>query len=159
VLSRWLWTAGAVLGATRFVLRLADRRALAEGVREVQPWLGQAEVDSAVSASVLFGLLLAAGLVALYAVPGAFAVRGRRWARVVLALVGGAGLVFTLARFVLLATGLSAAAGLVVTRVDLAFLVVTALVDATALALLFTPSVNRHFRDPALGDQVVASGS
>lgn len=158
-IARWLWIAGAAIGTIRFVVQLADRDMLITEMRKQQPNLGQDEIDSAVSGGIGFGLLLGIGLVLLYALLANRMAQGRNWARIVLTVIGAAGIFFGLVRLIAVGTGFAAAFGFAVSTVDLAIGTVTMLIDGAALILMFLPSVAGHFRKSAVGQQVATGGS
>jgi hypothetical protein len=158
-ISRWLWIGSAAIGTIRFLVQLADRTMLIDEMRRQQPNLGQDEIDAAVSGGIVFGLLLGIGLVLLYALLASRMAQGRNWARVVLTVIGAAGIFFGLVRLIAVGSGFAAAFGFAVSPVDLVFGVVTMLMDSTALVLMFLPSVAGHFRRAALGQQGSTTGS
>jgi hypothetical protein len=153
VAARWLWIGSALLGAVRFVLQLADRQVLVAEMRKAQPQLSQDALDGAVSGGVLFGVLLAGALVTLYTVLATRMAQGRNWARVALTVLGGASVLFGLARLVAVVSGTAATVNLVISPVDLAFIVVTTLLDATALTLMFLPVARTFFNIATQGDR------
>jgi hypothetical protein len=158
-ISRWLWIASAAIGTIRFVVQLADRDMLITEMRKQQPNLSQDEIDAAVSGGIGFGLLLGIGLVLLYALLANRMAQGRNWARVVLTVIGAAGIFFGLVRLIAVASGFAAAFGFAVSTTDLVFGVVTMLLDSAALILMFLPSVAGHFRRSAVGQQGNTAGS
>ncbi|MEU4739468.1 hypothetical protein AB0G02_03245 [Actinosynnema sp. NPDC023658] len=145
-LARWLFIASAVIGMGRFLFQLSDREMLIRELRAQQPGLGQDELDAAATGGIVFGLLLAAGLVLVYTLLANRMASGRNWARILLTVLAGAGIFFGVVRLIAAASGFAAAFGLVVSGVDLAFGVVTMLVDAVAVALVYQPSVSGYFR-------------
>jgi hypothetical protein len=158
-ISRWLWIGSAVLGTVRFLVQLADRDLLITEMRKQQPNLSQDEIDTAVNGGIMFGLLIGITLVLVYAALANRMARGRNWARIVLTIIGAGGIFFGLIRLVAVGTGMAAAFGFAVSPVDLAFNVVTMLLDGTALVLMFLPSVAGHFRRAAVGQQPGTPGS
>lgn len=162
-LSRWLWIGSAVIGLGRFLVQLADREMLIEQLRRdrATAGLGQDELDAAVTGGVVFGLLMGGLLVLVYALLANRMAGGRNWARVVLTVFGGAGILLGVFRLIAVVSGFAAASGLVVSPVDLAFGVVTMVVDAVALTLMYLPSVSGHFRSQrsvSAGPPQVANG-
>ncbi|WP_433266067.1 hypothetical protein ACQPZF_39800 [Actinosynnema sp. CS-041913] len=145
-LARWLWIASAVVGLGRFLVQLADREMLIDQLRAQQPGLSQDELDAAASGGIVFGLLLGGLLVLVYALLANRMAGGRNWARIVLTVFGGAGIVLGVVRTLAVASGVAAAFGLVISPVDLVFGLITMAVDAVALVLMYLPSVSGHFR-------------
>jgi hypothetical protein len=145
-IARWLWIGSAVLGTVRFLVQLADREMLTEEVRRQQPNLGQDQVDAAVTGGIFFGFLLASLLVLVYTVLANRMAGGRNWARVVLTVLGGAGVFFGAVRVLAVGSGVAAAFGFLINPVDLAFGVVTMIIDAVAIVLMHLPSVRPYFR-------------
>jgi hypothetical protein len=158
-ISRWLWIGSAALATVRFLVQLADRDFLTSEQRKSQPTFSQDEIDTAVNGGIMFGLLLSVGLVLIYAVLANRMARGRNWARIVLTVIGGAGIFFGVIRLLAVGSGFAAAFGVLVSPVDLVIGVVTMLLDGTALVLMFLPSVAGHFRRAPLGQQVRTPGS
>lgn len=145
-IARWLFILSAVIGMVRFVVQLADREMLIRELRSRQPNLSQDELDAAATGGIMFGLLIAAVLVLVYALLANRMAGARNWARIVLTVIASAGIFFGVIRVIAVASGFAAAFGLVVSGVDLAFGLVTMLVDATAVALMYQPSVSGYFR-------------
>ncbi|MEV8442536.1 hypothetical protein AB0425_34600 [Actinosynnema sp. NPDC051121] len=145
-IARWLFILSAVIGMVRFVVQLADREMLIRELRAQQPTLSQDDLDAAASGGILFGLLIAVGLILVYTLLANRMAGGRNWARVVLTVVAGIGVFLGVVRLVAAVSGFAAAFGLAVSGVDLAFGVITMLIDSTAVALMYQPSVSRHFR-------------
>ncbi|MBW4715848.1 hypothetical protein [Saccharothrix obliqua] len=148
--ARWLWIASAVVGLGRFLVQLADRGTLIEVLREEQArqgiTLGQDELDAGVSGGILLGLLMGGLLVLVYVALANRMARGRNWARIALTVFGVVGAVVGVTRLILVVSGLGAFYGLSVAPVDLAFGVATMLLDATAVVLMYLPSVSGYFR-------------
>ncbi|GAB2995844.1 hypothetical protein [Saccharothrix stipae] len=152
-LARWLFILSAVIGMARFMVQLSDRQMLIGWLRaeqsrpgSTQPKLGQDELDAVVTGGITFGLLLAAGVVLVYTLLANRMAHGRNWARVLLTVLAGIGIVVGVLRLVAVGSGFTAASGLSVSGVDLAFGVVTMLVDAAAVVLVFQTSVAGYFR-------------
>ncbi|MBB5954725.1 cytochrome c oxidase subunit IV [Saccharothrix tamanrassetensis] len=145
-LARWLWIASAVVGLARFLVQLADRQMLIDRLRAEQSGLSQDELDAAASGGVVFGLLLGGLLVLVYALLANRMAGGRNWARITLTVFGGVGILVGIFRLLAVASGLAAVYGLVIPPVDLVFGVVTMILDAVALVLMYLPSVSGHFR-------------
>ncbi len=145
-LSRWLWIASAVVGLGRFLVQLADREMLIGELRKQQPGLSQDELDAAATGGVVFGLLLGGLLVLVYALLANRMAGGRNWARVVLTVFGGAGIFLGVTRTFVVVSGAAAAFGLVISTVDVVFGLITMVVDAAALVLMYLPSVSGYFR-------------
>lgn len=158
-ISRWLWIGSAALATVRFLFQLADRDLLITEMRKSQPNLSQDEIDSAVNGGILFGLLLGIGLVLVYAVLANRMARGHNWARIVLTVIGAAGIFFGLIRLLAVGTGMAAAFGFAISPVDLGIGVITMLLDGTALVLMFLPSVAGHFRRAPQGQRMGTPGS
>ncbi|ONI82471.1 hypothetical protein ALI22I_41105 [Saccharothrix sp. ALI-22-I] len=145
-IARWLFIASAVIGMGRFLVQLSDREMLIDQLRTQQPALGQDELDAAATGGIMFGLLLAAGLVLVYTLLANRMASGRNWARIVLTVLAGVGIFFGLVRLIAVGSGFAAAFGLVVSPVDLAFGGVTMIIDAVAVVLMYLPSVSGYFR-------------
>ncbi|WP_329788771.1 hypothetical protein V1227_30390 [Lentzea sp. DG1S-22] len=139
--ARWLWIAGACVGMTRFVAELFDRETLVAEARRQNPALGQDQVDAAVDRGVLFGLVVAAAFLLVYTRLANRMAHGRNWARVVLTVLGVASVAFGLFRLVAWVSG---AAGVEMRPLDLAVTVVTAVLETTAVVLMYR--VPGHFR-------------
>lgn len=145
-LARWLFILSAAIGMVRFVVQLADREMLIRELRGQQPTLSQDELDAAATGGIVFGLVLGVGLVLVYTLLANRMAGGRNWARVVLTVIAVGGIFLGVVRLVAAASGFAAAFGLAVSGVDLAFGVVTMLIDAVAVALMYQASVARHFK-------------
>ncbi|MDQ2582693.1 hypothetical protein [Saccharothrix yanglingensis] len=145
-LARWLFILAAVVGMARFVVQLGDREMLIGELRARQPGLGQDELDAAATGGIVFGLLLVAGVLLLYVLLANRVAAGRNWARIVLTLLAAGGAFLGIVRLLAVVTGVATAFGLAVNPVDLAFGVVTMIIDAVAVVLVFSPSVSGHFR-------------
>ncbi|QFZ23583.1 hypothetical protein [Saccharothrix syringae] len=146
-LARWLFIASAALGLVRFVVQLSDREMLIDQLRLQQPTLGQDELDAAATGGTFFGLLLAAALLLVYVLLANRMAQGRNWARVLLTALAAAGILVGVLRLITVGSGLAAAFGLSVSPVDLAFGVVTMVIDAVAVVLAFHPAAAAHFRN------------
>ncbi|MCE6995869.1 hypothetical protein LZG04_13815 [Saccharothrix sp. S26] len=145
-IARWLFILSAALGMVRFVVELADREMLIRELRAQQPTLSQDELDAAATGGIVFGLLIGVGMVLVYTVLANRMAAGQNWARIVLTVIAAGGIFLGVVRLVAAVSGFAAAFGLVVSGVDLAFGVVTMLIDATAVALVYQTSVSRYFR-------------
>ncbi|WP_199441636.1 hypothetical protein [Umezawaea beigongshangensis] len=126
--SFWLWIAGAVLSTISALLVLTQRDAVVDQVRSTPEGasLGQEHVDSLVLTTLLAAVAVSLVVAALYVLFAFKARAGRNWARVVLALLTGASLLFQLVGVSIL--------GLLV-----------ALVGIVATVLLFLPGANQYF--------------
>ncbi|MFD0199334.1 MULTISPECIES: hypothetical protein [Saccharothrix] len=151
-IARWLFILSAVVGMVRFIVQLADREMLIRELRLRQPTLSQDDLDAAATGGIVFGLVIAVGMVLVYTLLANRMAGGRNWARVVLTVVAGAGIFLGVLRLLSAATGFTAASGLPVNGVDLAFGVVTMLIDGAAVALMYQTSVSGYFkpRPPAV---------
>jgi hypothetical protein len=158
-LARWLWIGSAVLGSVAFMLEVTNSDLLITELRKAQPDIGQSELDGAMSAAVLFSLLACGLLVLVHAMIANRMARGRNWARIVLAVLGGGGILLGLARLLVVASGLAAAFDQTVSPVNLAFSLVTMAMDGAVLVLMFLPSVAGHFRRAAVGQQATTVSS
>ncbi|MFD1146833.1 hypothetical protein [Saccharothrix hoggarensis] len=145
-LARWLFVLSAVVGMTRFLVQLSDREMLIRELRARQPELGQDELDAAATGGIVFGLLIAAALVLVYTLLANRMASGRNWARVLLTVLAGAGIFLGFVRLIAVGSGFATAFGLVVSPVDLAFGVVTMVIDGVAVVLMYLPSVSGYFR-------------
>ncbi|MEU4764982.1 hypothetical protein AB0H12_17160 [Actinosynnema sp. NPDC023794] len=144
-IARWLFILSAAVGVVRFMVQLADREMLIRELRAQQPNLSQDDLDAAATGGVVFGLVIAVGLILVYTLLANRMAGGRNWARIVLTVIAGTGILLGVVRLVAAASGFAAAFGLAVSGVDLAFGVVTMLIDATAVALMYQSSVSRYF--------------
>ncbi|MCC8244327.1 hypothetical protein [Saccharothrix luteola] len=144
-IARWLFILSAAVGVVRFMVQLADREMLIRELRVQQPNLSQDDLDAAATGGVVFGLVIAVGLILVYTLLANRMAGGRNWARVVLTVIAGAGIFLGVVRLVAAASGFAAAFGLAVSGVDLVFGVVTMLIDATAVALMYQSSASRYF--------------
>lgn len=158
-LARWLWIGSAMLGSLGFLLEVTSGDLLLTELRRAQPDLGQDEIDGALSAAVLFSLLACSLLVLVHAMIANRMARGRNWARIVLTVLGGGGILISLMRLLLIVTGVASAFGVGVSPVNLAFSLVTMVIDGTVLVLMFQPSVAGHFRGNAVGQQSTTRSS
>lgn len=145
-IARRLFILGAVIGMVRFMVQLADREMLIREVRVRQPALSQDELDAAATGGVVFGLVIGIGLVLVYTLLANRMAAAHNWARIVLTVIAGAGIFIGVVRLATVATGVAAAFGLAVSGVDLAFGVVTMLIDAAAVVLMYQSSVSGYFR-------------
>ncbi|MFB9428974.1 hypothetical protein [Streptoalloteichus tenebrarius] len=145
VVARWLWISSALLGAVRSVVKLADRNRLVDELRRIDPKLGQDQLDQAASGGVAFGLLLALALLGLYVALANRMARGWNPARVVLAVLGGLGLLGGLVGLAGVSVGLAGALGVRVGVFDVVVAVVSLGLDGAALVLMFLPRVNGWF--------------
>ncbi len=145
-IARWLFILSAAVGMVRFIVQLADREMLIRELRVRQPNLSQDELDAAATGGIVFGLMIAVGMVLVYTLLANRMAAARNWARVVLTVIACAGIFLGVVRLVAAVSGFAAAFGLSVSGVDLAFGVVTMLIDATAVALVYQPSVSGYFR-------------
>ncbi|NUT50174.1 MAG: hypothetical protein HOV94_23110 [Saccharothrix sp.] len=152
-LARWLFILSAVVGAIRFLVQLSDRPMLIGELRRLQPTLGQDELDAAATGGIVFGLIIGVGMVLVYVLLANRMAAGRNWARVVLTVLASAGVFLGLLRLVSAVSGFSAASGLPVSGVDLAFGVVTMALDLTAVVLVFQGSAAGHFRPRPIGSR------
>jgi hypothetical protein len=143
-LSRWLWIASASIGMIRFVAELFDRELLIAQARRQNPALSQDQIDATVNSGILFGLLIAVLLVVAYTRLANAMARGRNWARIVLTVLGAASVAFGLFRLVAWGSGVAADLGVVMRPLDLVLVFVTAVLDTTAIVLMYRASA--HFR-------------
>lgn len=148
--ARWLLIAGALVGLLRSVLQVADREALVSGLHAQMPQWSQEQVDSAVNGTIMSVLLLSGAIVALYWALAARLLQGRNWARVVVAFVAGLRSLSTAFVVVALAAygaeTLGRMSGVPLGPTEIAFSLVTAVLDVAVLVLLFLPESQRHFR-------------
>jgi hypothetical protein len=156
--SRWLWIAGALLSAGRSVVRLADRRALVNDLAQAAPQLGQDEVDAAVSGTVLLGLLICALVLGVYVLLANRMARGTNWARMVLAVLGGAGVLFGAVGLLAFGSGLAGELGVPFNVADMAVGVLGLLLDTAALTLMFVPAAAAYFRRRPAGPRQTPVG-
>lgn len=144
--ARWLWIVSALLSAVRTYLVLADRQGLRDQVTGAEPALTGQQVEAVVNGEIILAVLIAVGIVALYALVANRMVQGRPWARVLLTffgvifvLLGGLGM----AGF---ADGLAAAEGVSVDPAEVVLSMVGLAVEVVALAAMWFPSANAYFR-------------
>jgi hypothetical protein len=158
-LARWLWIAGAVVGFARSLVELSDRSALVSALRRMAPQLSQEQVDSATNIGILSTVVGSLAILALYIAIATRMARGRQWARVVIALLGGLKVFSTVLAVaggrMLGSAGATQAAAIdiPVTPVDVVFSVVVVVVNIATLVLLFHPASNRFFRESAKARQ------
>lgn len=143
-ISRWLWIASASIGMIRFVAELFDRETLIAEARRQNPVLGQDQIDAGVNGGILFGLLIATTVLLAYTRLANAMARGRNWARIVLTVLGAASVAFGLFRLVAWGSGMAADLGVAMRPLDLAVTFVTAVLDTTAIVLMYRASA--HFR-------------
>lgn len=148
--AQWLWIATAVISFVRSLVQVADREKLVSGLHAQMPQWTQQQVDSAANSTIMSVLVMSGAVVAIYVALSTRLIHGRNWARVVITIVGGLRTVSTV--FVLLALGalgmatLTRLSGVPLGPVDIAFSLVTAVVDVAAIVLLFLPESQKHFR-------------
>lgn len=164
-LARWLWIASTVIGFARSLVELSDRSALVSELRKMAPQMSQEQVDSATNSGILLTIVSSLAILALYIAIATRMARGRQWARVVMALLGGLSVLGT----VLVVVGVAvlgparvtqtAGIDMPVAPVDMVFSVVVAAMSVATLVLLFHPESNRFFRERAKARQAGASPS
>ncbi|MDX8037524.1 hypothetical protein SK803_45635 [Lentzea sp. BCCO 10_0856] len=142
--ARWLWIASAGVGMARFLAQLFDRETLVSEARRQNPALGQDQIDAGVNGGILFGLLIATVILVAYMRLANAMARGRNWARIVLTVLGAASVAFGLFRLIAWGSGIAADFGVTMQPVDLGATVVTTVLDASAIVLMFRESA--HFR-------------
>lgn len=128
----------------RFVAELFDRELLIAQARRQNPALSQDQIDATVNSGIMFGLLIAVLLVVAYTRLANAMARGRNWARIVLTVLGAASVAFGLFRLVAWGSGMAADLGVAMRPLDLVVVFVTAVLDATAIVLMYRASA--HFR-------------
>ncbi len=149
-LAWWLWIASAAVGVLRAIIQLTDRESLIRSLREGAPEMNQDELDQAANAGVLMSLLMAAAVFAIYLLLANKMLRGRNWARIVMAVFCAFSLAGAL--IVLLGVGsmglgqVSAAAGVEFDGLDLLISILVAALDTAVLVLLLRPEANRWYR-------------
>lgn len=164
-LARWLWIASAVAGFVRSLVELSDRTNLVSELRRMAPQLTQEQVDSATNSGILLTVVSSLAILALYVAIAIRMARGRQWARVVMALLGGLSVLGTALVVVSTITlGPAGAAqisgiGMPVVPVDMVFGIVVVVIDVATLVLLFRPESNRFFRESGKARRVSASSS
>lgn len=146
-LARWLFILSAAVGMVRFVVQLSDRQTLIGLLRQEQQLnLSQDELDAAANGGILFGLLLAGGLLLVCALLANRMAAGHNWARVVLTVLAAAGIFFGLLRLITAGSGLASAFGLVISPVDLVLNTITMAIDAAAVVLAYRSPAGAYFR-------------
>ncbi|MEU4802268.1 hypothetical protein [Actinosynnema sp. NPDC023587] len=149
-LARWVWIGSALVGLGRFLVQLADREMLIDVLvdeqRQQNITMSQDELDAAVSGGIMMGLLLGGLLVVVYALLANRMAGGRNWARVVLTVFGGVGILIGVSRLILVTSGLAAVLKIPVATPDLVFGTVTMVLDVVAIVLMYLPSVSGYFR-------------
>jgi hypothetical protein len=143
-IARWVWITSASIGMVRFVGELFDRETLVAEARRQNPTLDQDQIDLGVNGGVLFGLLLATVILVAYTRLANAMARGRNGARIVLTVLGAASVLFGLFRLIAWGSGIAAQFGVTLRPVDLGVTVVTTVLDATAIVLMYRASA--HFR-------------
>ncbi|HEX7302138.1 hypothetical protein [Lentzea sp.] len=141
--ARWLWIASACVGMARFLSQLFDRELLVSEARRQNPALGQDQVDAGVNGGILFGLLIALAILLAYTRLANAMARGRNWARIALTVLGAASVSFGLFRLVAWGSGVAASAGVQLRPVDLGVTLVTTVLEASAIVLMYRSS--SHF--------------
>lgn len=153
-LAWWLWIAATVVGIVRSVVQLSDRTMLVSQISRAAPELTQSQVDQAVNSGIVLTLLVTGGIAAVYVLLANRLLRGRNWARVVMSLVAGFGVLGT----VLALFGMAALGSSVTVRgttvqlgfVDVVFGLVVAALDVAVVVLIWHPDTNRYFRRIAM---------
>lgn len=135
-ISFWLWIATFVLGVVGAVAAYSQINQIrADAINQVlaqNPAADQSTIESAMTNGLVVGVVLAL-LVMVAEVVFVFLMRGgRNWARIVLAVLGGLGVVFGL---IVLATG----AGSVIGLLQLLLLI-------GAIVTMFLPAANAWFQ-------------
>lgn len=152
-LARWLWIAAAIVGFARSAIQLADRRAMIEQLREITPNLTQSEVDSAVNSGILLVLLFSLAVAGLYVLLANRMAGGRNWARIVVLVLAGFGVISTVLGFIGVGTtGTSVTvqgATVELDPLDMTFSAVVGLIQAVVLGCLLHSDSNRFFREHA----------
>jgi uncharacterized membrane protein len=143
--SRWLWITSASIGMVRFVAQLFDRETLVAEARRQNPELGQDQIDAGVNGGIMFGLLIAVAFLVAYTRLANTMARGRNWARIVLTVLGAASVAFGLFRLVAFGSGLAARLGVEMRPVDVGVAVVTTVLEAAAIVLMYRAP--GHFRN------------
>jgi hypothetical protein len=153
--ARWLWIGTTVLGLVRSLVQLSDRGQLIADLRKLAPQMSQEQIDNAANSGILFTVVFSLAVLALYVMLATQLVRGRNWARVVIAILGGLSAIGTVIMLIAVFSAGPAAAiratGVAVPSApwDIAFSLLVAAMDIVTLVLLFRPESNRFFRDSA----------
>ncbi|MBW4715850.1 hypothetical protein [Saccharothrix obliqua] len=127
-ISFWIWIAGAALSVLGSLLALTQRDAIAQVLRESPQSRGLSpdEFDAAVTASILFAVVIGLVFAGLYVLFAFKARAGRNWARVVLT-------VLTALSLLALVTGASVSG------------LLTSLASVVAVVLLYMPNAKAYF--------------
>ncbi|MDR7302365.1 hypothetical protein [Haloactinomyces albus] len=150
-LAWWLWLASVVVGFVRTVVLLADRRMLIEQMRQVAPELSQSEVDAAANSGIMFTLLLALAIAAVYVLLANRMVQGRNWARIVVVVLAS----FSVVRTLLMLFGLVTLGSTVTMQgtsvrigaPDIVFNLIGLGLNAAVLVLMLRPEAIGFFRE------------
>lgn len=153
-LAWWLWIAAVVVGVVRSVVQLSDRTMLVSQISRAAPELTQSQVDQAVNSGIVLTLLVTGGIAAVYVLLANRLLRGRNWARVVMSLVAGFGVLGTvLALFGMAALGSSVTVGGTTVQLgflDVVFGLVVAALDVAVVVLMWHRDTNHYFRRIAM---------
>ncbi|MBC6446495.1 hypothetical protein [Actinokineospora xionganensis] len=138
--SFMLWIANAALGLLGFLItvsvgREATRTQIIDQLRAQGETFTESQVDSLVTAGIIFAGVIAAVFFGLYLL-FAFKMRaGRNWARITLAVLGGLGLIFGL---IGLAQGTGGAVSMILSVLQIALI-------AGAIYFMYTKEASAYF--------------
>jgi hypothetical protein len=126
---------GAVLSAIGLVSTFFQTDAIRDQIEDDNPSLSESEIDTAVSVGVAFAVVIGLATVGLWLWMAYANGRGQSWARVVATVLGGLSILATLAG---LAMGSS-------TGISLVFSLITVVLAAVILFLLYRPESSRYY--------------
>ncbi|MBF6508016.1 hypothetical protein IU422_09695 [Nocardia farcinica] len=151
LVARWLWIGSVLIGVVQSFIQLADRSGLITKLRQLNPDLGQQELDAAANSSIMFAFLLKALILMVYVVLTKRMLEGRNWSRVVLTVFGGFGafnaLITVLTVSVVGTAMVHQITGFAISWVEVLFALVVAAVEVTAIVFMFRPDANRYIRE------------
>ncbi|GAA0505247.1 hypothetical protein GCM10011581_32810 [Saccharopolyspora subtropica] len=148
--ARWLWIGAVLIGMVQAFVQLVDRPRLIAQLRQLQPELGQEELDAAANSGIMFTFLLKAMILLAYVLLSRRMLEGRNWARVVLTVFGGFGVFNALVTVLTVAVVgpdlIRELSGVTITGADVAFSLAVMAADLAAIVLMYLPESNRFMR-------------
>ncbi|MDA3628079.1 hypothetical protein OU415_21780 [Saccharopolyspora sp. WRP15-2] len=150
LVARWLWIGSVLIGGVQSFIQLLDRSRLIEELRALDPNMGQMELDAAANSMIMFAFLLKALVLMVYLMLTRRMLEGRNWSRVVLTVFGGFGVfnaLITLLGVAVFGIALiNEITPVTITRVDVVFTALVAVVEAAAIVFMYRPDGNRFIR-------------
>ncbi|QIZ34916.1 hypothetical protein [Saccharopolyspora sp. ASAGF58] len=147
LVARWLWIGSVLIGVVQAFIQLLDRPQLIDKLRQLQPDMSQLDLEAAANSGIMFTFLLKAMILLLYVMLSRRMLEGRNWARIVLTVFGGFGIINAL--ITVLTVSLVGSAlirqltGVAVNGVDVVFSLVVMLVEIAAIVFMYRPDSNR----------------